>query len=382
MSRAQTLILALLIMSLLLGALCLVVAREQKRATALRWWGWGALVYALGLFVTQQQSLRPASIILGNALIAWVPILCAQAVLQYTPRRLANGWTYSLLVAAILAIVIANTLDWHPRLITFNAPTLVAVIVFVAAIWRLLQAPPEHAVLASRLLVISMIFSVVVWCLRAAFLMGAMGKFDDRDTVDFIVALFAIAQIVTSVASTMALFWVEVQRNEAALVSMALSDPLTGVANRRAVIERFAQLVATRERTGTGFALIAIDLDHFKRINDEHGHHAGDAVLKHAAAIIDTQKRVEDVLGRIGGEEFVLLLPGQDAASGAVLAERVRAALEANPCPLPNHAQPVTLSAGVAACPADGTSWDTLFGCADVRCYAAKTAGRNRVVAR
>lgn len=122
-----------------------------------------------------------------------------------------------------------------------------------------------------------------------------------------------------------------------------------------------------------------MDLDHFKRINDSHGHQTGDAVLKHAALTLASVKRGEDVLARIGGEEFVVVLPNQSAESAFNTAERFRIRLAESVCEIDGLRVHATLSGGVAMYPDDGHDWDSLFAAADRRCYAAKQAGRNRV---
>ena len=134
-------------------------------------------------------------------------------------------------------------------------------------------------------------------------------------------------------------------------------------------------------RTGAGFALAILDMDRFKAVNDDHGHLVGDALLCHVGRVLAAAKRTEDVLGRLGGEEFVVLMCGHQSGGGAATAaDRLREAVAANPMVHGGEALRVTLSGGIAELPADGADWDKVFAVADARLYEAKRSGRNRVV--
>lgn len=151
----------------------------------------------------------------------------------------------------------------------------------------------------------------------------------------------------------------------------ALTDPLTGLGNRRAL--------ASAVPTGT-YALIAMDLDHFKQVNDEHGHGAGDAVLAHVAAALSGAVRGDDRVYRVGGEEFLVVLPDADERTAVRVAERIAAAVRA--IDLRDHAPDgrVTVSLGVTACVAANTAaFEQAVAVADQALYAAKDAGRDRV---
>jgi diguanylate cyclase (GGDEF)-like protein len=146
-------------------------------------------------------------------------------------------------------------------------------------------------------------------------------------------------------------------------------------------MERVGEELARAIRHGREFSLAIFDIDFFKRINDTHGHLAGDAALKHVARLLDGAKRSVDVVGRIGGEEFLLLFSEHDAARAISAANRLRELVAAMPSPYAGEILlSPTLSGGVATYPEDGRDWDTLFAAADGRLYAAKAGGRNRIV--
>ncbi len=166
------------------------------------------------------------------------------------------------------------------------------------------------------------------------------------------------------------------------LCELSLRDPLTGLANRRqfeAVLEREIDRVA---RSGESALLLILDIDHFKSINDTYGHLAGDQVLKGIARILQSSVRPMDMLARIGGEEFAVVLPGcQSGVFGGIVAERIRAAVESASIPVTGGpALQVTISVGGAfALPwirSSGLLWADR---ADTQLYAAKAQGRNRV---
>jgi diguanylate cyclase (GGDEF)-like protein len=154
-------------------------------------------------------------------------------------------------------------------------------------------------------------------------------------------------------------------------------DPLTGALNRHALASRFAELRAQAASTGQPICTIACDLDRFKRINDLYGHARGDRVLKDAVRAMRSVLRGFDSLYRLGGEEFLIVLPRTTIEQGSEVAERVRAAVElARPGGLD-----VTVSLGVAACIGSDVDYGTVVARADRALYAAKRRGRNRVVA-
>lgn len=162
------------------------------------------------------------------------------------------------------------------------------------------------------------------------------------------------------------------------LYDSSMRDPLTHCYNRRYLFERMRSEIAYAERHKTFVSLVVFDFDHFKKLNDLHGHAGGDEVLRSGAQRALDALRTEDVLARIGGEEFAVLLRGIDHAAAVVCAERVRRAIESAGGPLS-----ATISAGVSTTDDLPTpTAEGLFETADRRLYAAKEAGRNRVRGR
>ena len=162
-------------------------------------------------------------------------------------------------------------------------------------------------------------------------------------------------------------------RQRVLLMELATKDPLTGAGNRRALETKLGKLVATFARRPSPVSLILIDLDHFKAVNDSHGHATGDQILRRITQIVNLRIRVSDGLYRIGGEEFVVVVDGQDLDKARELAEQLRTLVEANEL-APNSK--VTISLGVAEL-REGESPAGWLCRADDALYRAKRAGRN-----
>jgi diguanylate cyclase (GGDEF)-like protein len=169
-----------------------------------------------------------------------------------------------------------------------------------------------------------------------------------------------------------------VERNEVHAQEAALTDPLTGCANRRAFSLRVSEELAHSARSGEPLSLVLTDIDRFKSVNDTHGHAVGDLVIRRLADVLREGVRTSDVVARLGGEEFCVLLRGADAAVAERLAERLGHALRSRPVETDGGFVRVTASFGVAAAER-GEAWEALFSRADRALYEAKTAGRDRV---
>jgi diguanylate cyclase (GGDEF)-like protein len=169
--------------------------------------------------------------------------------------------------------------------------------------------------------------------------------------------------------------------SEARLRELSIRDPLTGLFNRRYLEEVLALEIIRAARTGYPVGIIMTDIDYFKRINDTHGHAAGDAVLVHVSKFLRQHIRSSDVSCRFGGEEFILILPGASQEITRMRAEQIREDIRHTHVYFEGRAlEPVTLSLGIAVYPAHGDTNDLLLKAADAALYRAKRDGRDRVV--
>jgi diguanylate cyclase (GGDEF)-like protein len=163
------------------------------------------------------------------------------------------------------------------------------------------------------------------------------------------------------------------------LAEQASRDPLTGLHNRRHLLEHFAPMLAAAEVAGGTLAVVVFDIDNFKSVNDDYGHLAGDSVLVALAHRIQERAPADALVARWGGEEFFVALPGADATTGLAIAEDLRLRCARDTIVIEAWTIGCTLSGGVAAYPSSGTTMDELFHAADVAMYEAKNAGRNMV---
>jgi diguanylate cyclase (GGDEF)-like protein len=170
----------------------------------------------------------------------------------------------------------------------------------------------------------------------------------------------------------------DLQRANQQLVTLASTDPLTGCYNRRHFVERAHEYFQLAQRAKRPISLLILDLDHFKRVNDTHGHPIGDAVLRCTAQICQASTRSTDVLSRMGGEEFALLMPDTDLEGATTLANRLREAIEGSEIAGDGVMLQVTASIGVGEL-GPNEDFDEIYTRVDVALYAAKTGGRNRV---
>ena len=257
---------------------------------------------------------------------------------------------------------------------------------------RLLE-PLAYLILLSSLLIVSgvpllLYFSIVAPLNR---LMTAVRQVNDgtreitmpiqsRDEIGYLTDSFnrMIAQLSAHVTELEA----RVAERTAALHQLAITDPVTNIFNRRHLMILGNQALVQAQRYRHPLSALMIDIDHFKRVNDEHGHAVGDEALKKLADYMQTNLRAVDILGRYGGEEFVILMPETNLETARQTAERLLIGIRALRFDAKNNQVGFTTSIGVAALDhADDPTIDTLIASADRAMYAAKEAGRDRVVA-
>jgi diguanylate cyclase (GGDEF)-like protein len=191
--------------------------------------------------------------------------------------------------------------------------------------------------------------------------------------------------LLTLIAEAFSIFQPMVLRivqDQSRLIELASIDELTGVSNRRSFVERSNAELERAHRYGRPVSLMLLDIDHFKQVNDTHGHAAGDDVLKAVSQTLGKGLRSSDVLGRIGGEEFAALLPETEVVRAAEVAERLRKAVEGLAVTYRDLSIPAQVSIGVVEISAKGLRLEDGMSAADAALYAAKQAGRNCVIVR
>lgn len=243
---------------------------------------------------------------------------------------------------------------------------------------RLLWRPRD---MHERLIGVTIVLMVVSSALRASYLLTWSGPYESHLMYlpPMMVTPFTLLYGVLPVVFAMLLHNVINARLLARLHQRAMTDHLTGSLSRHALVDGASTLIAHARQGDGGLAVIMVDFDHFKQINDQHGHAGGDSVLRHAVQVLQAQLRGEALLARYGGEEFVVLAPVSDLPVARRVAERMRQALEETTWPdvVPGLIK-VTASLGVTLLARD-ESLERALGRADEALYRAKNGGRNQV---
>ncbi len=267
----------------------------------------------------------------------------------------------------------------QPALRVMTSAMAIAVSLLAAG-WTL-HASTRSDVVLSRRVLIGILAVVGVGVLLRGLLIGA-GVFD-RPSLTFAKSwsdlLIATMTAALAIVGTTAFLLMCLERSRVELQRTANTDHLTGLPNRRTISLAGDAKYASAGRGEHGLAVAVIDIDHFKRINDQHGHLIGDAALRHVASVLDECCPMPHLLGRQGGEEFVALLEAEDASTARAMAERLRRAVQDTPLEAPHLILPITASIGVGIMTVRDTCYDDLLRRADTALYAAKAQGRNRV---
>ncbi|SEJ18882.1 GGDEF domain-containing protein [Frateuria terrea] len=364
--------------ALLLAPLLLVATRAYtgRARTSLRIWGTVLLLQSLGwlLAALRGQVSDWWSIVLANGvlIVSYAETARALRLLLGVPQR--RAWLAAIGLAAWLGIAWFGIVQPDYRTRVCIAAALVGCYLAML-LWPLRHALRSGGSTAQRVMLLVLAGAAVAWCLRLR----------ELATVPQVGLLLATpANVVNMVYGTLEPVFASLgfllMYNEAAqaeLRRLARTDPLTGMLNRLALDEEGQRLFGG----GDALAALMLDADHFKAINDRFGHAVGDHVLAALANGIAALLRPGDVLGRAGGEEFLLLLPRSDLASAIALAEVLRAHVATMSLELDRQVQPITVSIGVAVRTPDDRDMAGLVRRADRALYQAKHAGRNRVVA-
>jgi diguanylate cyclase (GGDEF)-like protein len=242
----------------------------------------------------------------------------------------------------------------------------------------LLSRPDGHRNPGARLAGIVAILIIALYAIRGVGSLLHVGDFSVIQSNPVQWAL-VLALIFLSMALNFGFLLMAMDRLRNEVADLALLDDLTGVGNRRHLLQRLTEECARSERSGEPFALLVIDLDGFKGINDTYGHAAGDACLQHFTLMAQTRLRSSDFLARTGGDEFCIMLPASTLREGAMIARRVLEVCRRDAEQCVGADVPIAVSIGVAQWTSEiGSFPDRLIAAADQALYAAKNEGRNR----
>jgi diguanylate cyclase (GGDEF)-like protein len=357
--------------------------RDQRRA-ALHWSAFSALsVLSFLLFVLAKPGpdapLAEIARAAGNVSTVLAMIALHRGIWLFIGRPLRNAGHLAALAAALLV-------SWA-GLDGALAPLRIAAICGVLALVSLGIARDLHRHARGTahmrrpwLLSAAPLIAVVIYAgrgLRALLVPGAVPVEMAGDSILNITSAFVYAVVVPSFHAT--LMALVVTRLVADLQRLSRHDGLTGLLNRRALEEALAAQLQRSRRNAEPFCLLMLDVDHFKRINDRFGHAVGDQALKHLSGLLLDHVREVDRVGRFGGEEFVVLLPGLTLAAALPLAERLRQAIAAEPLAQADAAIELSASIGIAEWGGAREEPSRLLVRADAALYQAKQHGRDRV---
>lgn len=317
------------------------------------------------------------SVVLGNTCGALTITFMQLAIVQLRGQRIAMPLLAAPpLLQVVLSVALIDAIG--PRLITANAVFAVQQSVLL---WTLLRRGPAgegrgHGILiatVSMLLVMFLLRSLsIALDLQPAQPLNAGGLLN---TMTFVATYLAVVML--AFGFVLAAMESTAEQNR----RLAMEDVLTGLPNRRAMMDILQHRIGASRRSGRPLTVLALDIDHFKNVNDRYGHPAGDEVLRNFAATIKQRLRAQDIAGRVGGEEFLVILPDTDPAGGVALAEALREAVATTPLRADGHTVTLTVSIGVHGVTEIGADFDDtdLIRRADSALYRAKQSGRNRV---
>ncbi len=374
-------LIAMAVLLLMTGAMVLLWRTSPEDREA-RLWAGGYGLISFGVLLIALRGAIPVflSIPFGNTIVITGMMVLLGGIRVFFDKPVQ--WGLTALVSGVVLLLFIN--------FTYVVPDIKARIIVTSTcvtwaggwmVWELVKDFDRRMGLQQGLVIAAIVLFCLFMVVRMAFILTGppMARFmAPETTVSSLMFLIAAA---VAICLTFGFSAMINRRLHLHLDHLASYDMLTGAYNRRAFEEARERELARSQRHGTALAVLLLDLDHFKQINDHYGHAFGDRVLRQAAQTIKTVLRIEDTLGRIGGEEFCVLLPQTDREEVAKIAERIRSAVAAQITDYNGQQARVTVSIGVAMADAQTRDWETVFQAADQALYRAKQEGRNRIAA-
>ena len=369
---------------LALGLIWAYVVRSYPSFEAARFWTGSAFVAAAGAAMAMARVVFPDSVtpllFAGTALILAI-CLAAMGISKFFHQSVS--WRDTLLITGLAAAGLCVFIFVHDSVAARMTVFTIAQALPMLHSLNLLLSRHEGRVNPGARLA-----GVVTVLIMAIFVARWIGAVTTMDGGGFSYMHFSPAQSVVilvlvflSMSLNFGFLLMAMDRLRNEVADLALLDDLTGVGNRRYLLQRLTEECSRSERSGQPFALLVIDLDGFKAINDTHGHAAGDACLQHFTLMAQTRLGPGDMLARTGGDEFCIVLPSSTLREGAMIARRVLEVCRADAEQCTGNDIPVAVSIGVAQWAHEmGAYPDRLIAAADHALYDAKKAGRNGFV--
>jgi diguanylate cyclase (GGDEF)-like protein len=365
---------------LALGLIWAYIVHSYPNLQAARFWTASALCAAIGASIAMLaivlDSLVP--LLFGGTTVIFSTCLALMGIRRFYNEP--NSWRDTALITAFAFLGLTTFLFGYDSATMRIAIYSLAQVAPLLLSLKLLMSPQNGRLNASARLAAGV--AMVVIGIYAFRMLSKLLQFGgDFSFVHFnapqsimILALMFLSMVWNF---SFLLMTVDCLRNEVA--NLAMMDDLTGVGNRRQLLQRLTEECARADRSQQPFALLVIDLDGFKAINDTHGHAAGDACLQHFTLMTQTRLRPGDLLARTGGDEFCVVLPASTLREGAMIARRIIEVCREDAAGCVGHDVPIAVSIGVAQwTPEVGVFPDRLIAAADHALYVAKKEGRNR----
>ena len=364
---------------LALGLIWAYVARSYPKLEAARFWTGSAFAAAGGAALAMLRfavdSLLP--LLAGGTVMIFAACLGAMGIKRFYDQPIS--WRATALITGLsfagLTFFIVAYDSASARIFIYS---LGQALPFVLTLKLLLAGQDGHRNPGARLAGIVAVLIIAIYVIR-----GVGGLLDIRDfsVIQSNTGQWALVLVLIflSMAWNFGFLLMAIDRLRNEVADLALLDDLTGVGNRRHLLQRLTEECARSERSGQPFALLVIDLDAFKAINDTHGHAAGDACLQHFTLMAQTRLRTGDMLARTGGDEFCIVLPASTLREGTMIARRVLEVCRGDAEACVGADVPISVSIGIAQWTREiGAFPDRLMAAADLALYAAKNDGRNR----
>jgi diguanylate cyclase (GGDEF)-like protein len=380
MLNIPTLWMVFVINFLALGLIWAYVARSYPKFHAARFWAGSSFVGAAGAAVATLHFHFSAMLLplwVGGTMLIFAACLATLGIKRFYGQQMR--WRGSALItgssAAAMAFFIYGYDSTGMRIFVYSLGETVP---FALSLKLLLWSRDGRNSPGARLAGIVTIGIIALYGFRAVGYIAHLGGDFTTANPNPLQSLLMLALMFLSMAWNFGLLLMAIDRLRNEVADLALLDDLTGVGNRRHLLQRLSEECARSERNKEPFALLAIDLDGFKGINDTRGHAAGDACLQHFTLMAQTRLRPGDLLARSGGDEFCVVLPASGSREGAMIARRILAVCRADAEQCVGVDVPIEVSIGVAQwTPEMGAFPDRLIAAADHALYEAKRNGRN-----
>lgn len=370
-------------LTLLIGVLLFSVRRHFAATLqpSLRWWILATMLHPIGFLLIGLRSVVSDwwAVVLSNTLIATACAAFAISlrIFSGSPQRRAR--LVALVLGTCALAIFYTFVDPNDAMRVGTISVLYALLLgsSARAVYRRGQALTAITHITGGLFLVGTV--IMAWRGLVYLFLPASIPPSVLDPTPMQIAAFGAGGLLP-VISTVGYLLMCTEFSQRELAKAASLDYLTGICNRRAIEDLAKRSIAAARRHGIPMAMMIIDVDHFKRINDDFGHQAGDGALVETVERLRDSLRSEDLVGRLGGEEFVAVMPNTDAASALAAAERMRAAFADTPMQIDGRALTITVSIGVAVLDAQDQQYAHLLRRADRAMYAAKSAGRNKVM--